>query len=165
MTSVFDVDIQESAAQLKELLSDQTLARQRDRVRALYVRQTGQAQTRRELAALLGCNESTIYRWFRTYQSEGMSGLLQVKTSPGKPSKLPPEALEKLRQRLKERSGFGSYGEIQQWLQQECDVKAAYATVHGIVRYKLQSKLKVARPVSTEADPEVQDTFKKNSVT
>ncbi|MDZ4872088.1 MAG: hypothetical protein CLLPBCKN_001476 [Chroococcidiopsis cubana SAG 39.79] len=32
MTSVFDVEIKESAAELKTLLSDQTLARQRDRV-------------------------------------------------------------------------------------------------------------------------------------
>ena len=165
MTSVFDVEIQESAAQLKELLSDQTLARFRERVRALYLRKTGQAQTRRELAKLLGCNESTIYRWFCTYQSEGMTGLLQIKTSPGKPSLLPPNVLEKLRQRLQERSGFGSYGEIKQWLQDKYDVQAAYATVHGIVRYKLQSKLKVPRPVSIEADPQVQETFKKNSRT
>lgn len=165
MTSVFDVEIQESAAQLKALLSDQTLARQRDRVRALYLRKTGQALSRRELAALLGCNESTIYRWFCTYQSEGISGLLQIKTSPGKPSLLPPDVLEGLRQRLQERSGFGSYAEIQQWLQQKYNVKAAYATVHGIVRYKLQSKLKAPRPMSIEADPQVQETFKKNSVT
>lgn len=165
MTSVFDVEIIESAENLKALLSDQTRARQRDRVRALYLRKTGRVQTRRELAGLLGCKESTIYRWFCTYQREGLEGLLQIKTSPGKPSLLPPDVLEKLRQRLTEREGFRSYGEIQQWLQQECNVQAAYATVHGIVRYKLQSKLKVPRPVSIEADPQVQDTFKKNSLT
>lgn len=165
MTSVFDVEIQESAAQLKELLSNQTVARFRDRVRALYLRKTGQAQTRRELAKLLGCDESTIYRWFCTYQREGMSGLLQIKTSPGKPSLLPPLVLERLQQRLQERSGFSSYGEIQEWLLIECDVQAAYATVHGIVRYKLQSKLKAPRPVSIQADSQVQDTFKKNSLT
>ncbi|MDZ4872089.1 MAG: hypothetical protein CLLPBCKN_001477 [Chroococcidiopsis cubana SAG 39.79] len=71
--------------------------------------------------------------------------------------------LEQLRQRLSERTGFNSYGEIQQWLQQEYDVQAAYATVHGIVRYKLQSKLKVPRPASIEADPQLQDTFKKTA--
>lgn len=163
MTSVFDIDIIESAAQLKDLLSDQTLARFRDRVRALYLRKTGIAQTRRELAALLGCNESTIYRWFCTYRRHGLSGLLEMKTSPGKPSKLSPDVLERLRVRLSERSGFRSYGEIQQWLAQEFNVQAAYATVHGIVRYKLHSKLKQPRPVSIEADPQVQDTFKKNS--
>jgi putative transposase len=161
MTSVFDVEIVESADQLKALLSCQSSARQRDRVRALYLRQTAQAQTRRQLAAMLGCNESTVYRWFRTYQSQGISGLLQLKTSSGRPPRLSDEVLEGLRVRLAERKGFRSYGEIQQWLAQKYDVQAAYATVHGIVRYKLKSKLKVPRPLSIETEPQVQDTFKK----
>lgn len=165
MTSVFQVDIQESGEELKELMSQQMNARLRDRVRAIYLCKTGQVQTRRELATLLGCNESTLYRWFCRYQSQGLTGLLQVKTSPGKPSKLPVDVLERLRQRLQERDGFHSYGEIQTWLADEHNVQAAYQTVHGIVRYKLQSKLKVPRPVSTEANPEVQATFKKNSLT
>lgn len=164
MTNVFHVEIQESEEELKELMSGQRLARLRDRVRALYLCKSGQVQTRRELAALLGCNESTLYRWFCLYQSEGLTGLLQVKTSPGKPSKLPPDVLEGLRTRLGERDGFESYGAIQTWLAQEYNVQAAYATVHGIVRYKLQSKLKAPRPISIEADPEVQATFKKNSL-
>jgi transposase len=162
MTSIFDIEIRESAEELKKLLSSQTNARIRDRVRALYLRQTGQVQTRRELAKLLGCNESTIYRWFCTYRSEGLAGLLLISTPPGKPSKLPKQALEGLRLRLQERQGFQSYGEIQQWLAQQYGVKAAYTTVHGIVRYKLKSKLKAPRPFSIEADPQLQDTFKKN---
>lgn len=117
-----------------------------------------------ELAIIMGCNESTLYRWFCRYQSGGLTRLLQVKTSPGKPSKLAPDVLEGLRQRLQP-DGFHSYGEIQNWLEKEYNVQAAYQTVHGIVRYKLQSKLKVPRPISTEANPELQATFKKNSLT
>lgn len=111
---------------------------------------------------MLGCDESTIYRWFRTYQSLGMTGLLQLKTPPGKPSKLSPLVLERLRVRLQQRQGFSSYGEIQQWLATECNCDAAYQTGHGIVRYKLKSKLKVPRPLSVEADRQLQETFKKN---
>lgn len=162
MTSVFDVEIVESAEALKALLSNQSSARLRDRVRALYLCKTSQVQTRRELATLLGCNESTIYRWFCTYQKLGISGLLQLKTPPGKPSKLPPHVLEGLQTRLQERQGFRSYYEIQEWLATQYNIEAAYATVHGIVRYKLKSKLKASRPVSIEAAPQVQDTFKKN---
>jgi len=110
MTSVFHVDIRESGEEL-QLMSHQTNARLRDRVRALYLCKIGRVQTRRELATLLGYNESTLYRWFCCYQSEGLTGLLQVK-SPGKPSLLPPDVLEGLRQRLQERDGFHSYGEI-----------------------------------------------------
>jgi len=89
-----------------------------------------------------------------------LTGLLQVKTSPGKPSLLPPDVLEGLRQR---KSGTASTVTVRfmHWLAIEYNVQAAYQTVHGIVRYKLQSKLKLPRPVSTEANPDVQATFKK----
>lgn len=163
MTSVFDVEIIESAEELKTLLNTQANARLRDRVRALYLRKAGMVDNRRELAKLLGCNESTVYRWFCTYRSQGIAGLLEYKTSPGRPSRLSDEVREGLKVRLAERTGFRSYGEIQQWLAQKYDVQAAYATVHGIVRYKLKSKLKAPRPASIEAQEQVQDNFKKNS--
>jgi transposase len=163
MTSVFDLEIHESVEELKALLSNQSTARLRDRVRALYLRKTAQVQTRRELAALLGCDESTIYRWFCTYQSRGMSGLLQLSPSSGRPSKVTADVLESLKERLAQRQGFRSYGEIQQWLAQHHQVQAAYQTIHGIVRYKLKAKLKVPRPVSIEADEALQQTFKKTA--
>jgi len=59
--------------------------------------------------------------------------------------------------------GFNSYSQIQEWLSQECQVAVAYKTVHKIVRYKLKAKLKVPRPRSVNAKPEVQEAFKKNS--
>jgi len=132
-------------------------------VRALYLCKIGRVQTRRELAALLGYNESTLYRWFCCYQSEGLTGLLQVKTSPGKPSLLP-DVLEGLRQRLQEQGTASTVTEIHALVGYWYNVQAAYQTVHGIVRYKLQSKLKLPRPVSTEANPDVQATFKKTDL-
>ncbi|PSO75822.1 MAG: hypothetical protein BRC51_10275 [Cyanobacteria bacterium SW_12_48_29] len=49
--------------------------------------------SRRELAALLGCGESTLYRWLKTYSRQGLSGLLKVTTSPSRPPQLTREAL------------------------------------------------------------------------
>ncbi len=71
-------------------------------------------------------------------------------------------ALEQLKQRLAQPQGFNSYGQIQQWLEAECGV-VAYRTVHQTVRYKLNAKLKVPRPRSKNAKPEVQLALKKNS--
>lgn len=164
MTSIFNIEIKESIDELKQLLSQQTSARYRDRIRALYLRQSGQVTSRHQLAEVLGCAESTLYRWFATYQCLGLSGLLKEKTSPGRPTTLTPQTLDCLRQHLSQPQGFSSYGEVQQWLQQQHQVQAAYSTVHGIVRYKLQSKLKAPRPRSLEADRQVQTTLKKNSL-
>src|SRR5215213_2665826 len=41
--------------------------------------------------------------------------------------------------------GFGSYGEIQQYLAHDHKLSLAYSTVHALVRYKLQAKLKAPR--------------------
>jgi hypothetical protein len=68
MTTVFNVDVAESPQQLQQLIRKHCHARDRDRLRALYLRKTGQVRSRRELAHLLNCNESTLYRWFRLYQ-------------------------------------------------------------------------------------------------
>lgn len=114
------------------------------------------------MAAMLGCAESTIYRWFKKYQKQGIEGLLAVKTSPGRPQTIRGQALADLKKLLKTRTGFGSYGEIQSWLAEEYQLETAYSTVHATVRYRLQAKLKASRPRSSEADPQAQDKFKKN---
>jgi hypothetical protein len=70
--------------------------------------------------------------------------------------------MNQFRERLSQPQGFNSYGQIQEWLTQKCQVVVAYKTVHKIVPYKLNAKLKVPRPRSAKAKPEVQATLKKN---
>ena len=54
--------------------------------------------------------------------------------------------MERLKERLAEPGGFGSYTEIQQWLAEEQGIELPYSTVHGIVRYELGAKPKAPRP-------------------
>ncbi|MEH1903237.1 MAG: winged helix-turn-helix domain-containing protein [Nostoc sp.] len=88
--------------------------------------------------------------------------MLEVKTPPGKSGLIPAKVMDKLTQRLRQPEGFKSYSQIQEWLTQEHQIVAAYKTIHKIVRYKLNAKLKVPRPRSAKAKPEVQEAFKKN---
>ena len=147
MASVYNVEVKESDEELKELLRTQSKASKRDRLRALYLQRTGKVQSRRQLAEMLGCAESTIYRWFKKYQKQGLEGLLAVKTSPGRPAKISGEALRDLNKQLKTRTGFGSYGEIQEWLAEQHQLETAYSTVHATVRYRLQ--VRNALPLSS----------------
>ena len=87
--------------------------------------------------------------------------MLEVKTASGRAPKIQGPALERLKQRLAEPEGFRSYGAVQQWLADACEVEAAYKTLHQTVGYKLNSKLKVPRPRSHKADEQAQQRHKK----
>lgn len=87
--------------------------------------------------------------------------MLEVKTSPGKSWEIDGQMLERLQERLQQPEGFKSYGQIQQWLEQEFGFQVKYKTVYKTVRYRLKAKLKVPRPHSIEQDEQSVELFKK----
>lgn len=58
--------------------------------------------------------------------------------------------------------GFRSYKEVKVWLFEEQGLEMPYSTVHRMVRYELDAKLKVARPTSIERDEAAVAEFQKN---
>jgi transposase len=66
-----------------------------------------------------------------------------------------------LEEKLQCPQGFSSYGEILEWLKQEFHVEVKYKTVYRVVRYQLQAKLKIPRPVSKQQDEQAVSLFKK----
>ena len=165
MANQFKVAVEQTTEELQHRHRRATTAHTKERLQMLYSIKTGAVSTRSELAQRIQRDESTIFRWLKRYKQGGIKALLSVKTAPGKVSLITPEALQKLEQRLAQPEGFHSYGQIQRWLEAECGVVVAYRTVHQLVRYKLNAKLKVPRPRSKNALPEVQAAFKKNSKT
>jgi transposase len=161
----FQVEVNESEEELKHRLRYTGTAASKERLQMLYWIKTNAIATRAELSQRLERDVSTVYRWLKRYQQGGIEALLEVKTPPGKSALIPENVMNKLLERLSQPQGFKSYGQIQQWLNQECQVVVAYKTVHKIVRYKLNAKLKVPRPRSAKAVPEVQEAFKKNCQT
>ncbi len=162
MGNSFRVEVGESHEELQHRLRHALTATSKERLQMLYWLKTKAIATRKELSQRLGRDESTVYRWLKRYHKGGIEALLEVKTPPGKSSLIPAEVMDQLKERLKQPQGFKSYSQIQQWLNQECQVVVAYKTVHKIVRYQLNAKLKVPRPHSAKAKPQVQDLFKKN---
>lgn len=155
------IEISESEDTLKRLLRHQLSGRRKERVQALYWLKSSQVSTRMELASLTGRGESTVYRWLKLYKAGGLQAMLDIPTSPGKPPMIGGEALEKLKARLSEPRGFESYGAIQQWLLDECELDVPYKTVHQTVHYRLKAKLKVPRPRSRQTDEVTQEAYKK----
>lgn len=140
--------ITESLDQLQSQLRATRDRAHRERLRALILLQSQQADSRREVADRLERHRNTIGRWFQTYQDGGLDALLERKPigrPPGQ-STLPPPVVEALTRALDSETGFASYGAVQRWLHDEFGLEIPYPTVYKLVRYDLKAKLKRPRP-------------------
>jgi transposase len=153
MVGVCRVKITESAEELKELMHHQPRTWSKERVQMLYLLQSGQAESVTHAAALLGRGRITLQRWLAAYAEGGMVRLLVKHSPPGRGCQIPAAAQAALVERLATPLGFGSYGEIQDWLKTDYQHEMSYKGVHKHVRYGLGAKPKRPRPVSTAQDP------------
>lgn len=163
MSGRLKLEIAESLEELKTLMLQQKTAAGRERLQLLYLLKSEPTRTVVEWVPLVGRDRTTLQRWLAKYRQGGLSRLLAPRTGQGRKQGIPPEAQAKLRQYLEQAQGFSSYGEIQQWLKQECGVSVGYHVVHAHVRYRLQAKPKVARPCSVQQSPQAAQQFQKNS--
>lgn len=156
------IKITETSNELSLMLTRLKTARNLPRIQMLYWLKTGQVSTRKELVKLTGHHEATITRWLNLYRQGGIKQLLEIKKAPGKSALISGKPLEALKENLSEPTGFRSYGEVKDWLEENYGVKAAYQTVHKTVKYKLGGKLKTPRPSHLKKDEQAEEHFKKN---
>ncbi|TBR56920.1 transposase [Westiellopsis prolifica IICB1] len=161
MARPFNVEISESTEYLSKSLKKARTAYEKERLLLLWWLKTGQVSQHQELSQRLGRDGSTVTRWLQRYRQGGLEKLLEVKTSPGAIAKIQGEVLQSLVEKLQCPQGFNSYGEIVEWLKHEWNVEVKYKTVYRVVRYQLQAKLKIPRPVSKQQDEKAVNLFKK----
>jgi DNA-binding transcriptional ArsR family regulator len=79
--------IREDTATLKQLLQREHDGRKKPRLQMLYWLASGQAQTRRAVAQLLGVHRHTIGHWLALYDAGGLDALraLYVTAQPPTP--------------------------------------------------------------------------------
>lgn len=161
MVGISKIEIQESSEQLKTLMHLQTSAMAKERLQVLYLLRSLQAKDITEAARLVGRDRTTVQRWMQKYKSGGIEKLIAERTGQGRKRSISSQVSSALEEELAKREGFKSYGEIQDWLQQEHNLRVRYGTVHLHVRYRLGAKLKQPRPVSLKQDEQAVFLFKK----
>ncbi len=148
-------NITEDLATLQERLRSERDPQLKPRLHLLVLLKSGHVTTRRHAAAHLAVHRNTVTTWLHAYRRGGLSGLLTAK-APGAPAgqkSLPAAVFAQLQARLATPTGFTSYLEVQRWLYDEFGLTLPYQTVHGIVRYQLQAKLKRPRPNHAKKTP------------
>jgi transposase len=93
---------------LKPRVPREPAGRKKPRLHMLDVLARGPAQTRREVAQLLGVHRHTIGRWLALYDAGGLAALLDVYLPAGKPLSLPPEGLATMAPALRQPAGLAS---------------------------------------------------------
>ena len=71
MAGIYKLEIQESEADLKQLLREQKVAFAKERVQLLYLLKTRQAKTVQQAAKMVGRNRVTVQEWLQRYRQGG----------------------------------------------------------------------------------------------
>jgi transposase len=124
-------------------------AEQKQRLHLLVLIGEGRVKSRCEAAEYLAVHRNSVGRWLNCYEREGLEALLRVRAggAPAEQRTLSAAAFAALQARLREPEGFGSYGEVRQWLAEEWGEAIAYQAVHRLVHRRLNAKLKRPRPL------------------
>ena len=143
-------EIRESVEELKEQLRQETRARRKQRLQALYLLKSDQAKSRTQVGELLGVSRRTVGEWLERYEQGGLEKLLRLDTHSNRAYSLSEEQDARLRQKLSEPEGFKSYTAAHAWVNETFGLDLDYKAVHQIVRYRHRAKLKVARKSHTK---------------
>ena len=118
-----------------------------------------------EIAALMGESLSTVERWIRRYNAEGIEGLAD-RARPGKPPTLPRDQEQAFCDRLEagptETDGVSVFRgwNIQQILEAEFGATYSLDGIYALL-HRLGYSWLCPRPVHEHADHEAQEAFKK----
>lgn len=127
----------------------------------ILLKQKG-ALSKDSLALMTGASSKSIQTWRTKYRNDGIKALLEETRGGKKEAAITDKVHQQLNKRLSNpRTGFRSFIEIQQWLQQEFDIVMNYHAVNKYVKRKFGARLKVSRKSHVQKSPAAEAVFKK----
>jgi len=161
MAGVTSIEVKESLDELTQQLCQVKTSSAKERLQVLYWLKQDNAPSISAIAKAVGKHRNTVQRWLGMYRDGGMESMLEIKKSPGGVRVIPKWAENALAKRLQDSNhGFQSYYAVQHWLAAILGIEAEYHAVYQMTRYRLKSKLKIARPQNCQQDSEQREAFK-----
>jgi transposase len=154
--AVIEESVDALAALERELRGQPT----QPRVTMLRLLKHGDARSLVAVAPLIGYGERTVNRWWKLYQTEGLTRLLEQRPRPGKPSQVSAEAWKALEAAMT-RGEIATLADAQRFLQTEHGI--TYASLHGVwwLLRRRKVRLKTGRRRHRQADAEAQTEYKR----
>ena len=92
VSGVVKIEIKETVDELRQLLQSTETKEVKERVQVLYWLKSGQVQTTKAIANLIGKHRVTVSRWLSSYKAQGINALLTKGKSSGRKKKLNPDS-------------------------------------------------------------------------
>jgi transposase len=152
--------IVESESRLLELEKELRGKRTAVRVIVLRLLKSGQVTSLVAVAPVVGYSSRQLQNWWASYRAGGIEALLEMKHSPGKKSRLTPEAYAGLETQMKA-GAIATLKDARSYLSREWGI--VYPSLNGVWLQlrKRRAKLKTGRRRHRKADIEAQEAFKK----
>lgn len=164
MAKTINITVKESEAQLKHLLRIQKSPRQQSRVKALLLIKQGKVRYPAEIAQKVKYSRRAVYDWLTSYSKYGIEAYLTVASRGKRDEKLAMDEKEAIASKLYDpATDITSYVELMHWVNQEFGKEIPYHVVYKFCRFKLKSKLKIARKSHHKKDEQAVEAFKKTT--
>src|SRR4028118_936685 len=115
--------IEATTTELKIIRAGQQTVTNRQKAQALYLLKSGSSQSITDVAELLGVHRITVQRWLKQYSNGGLSELLKLRRSTGRPRVIPQEVISGILTKSSEETcEFKSYKEMARWVEDNYQV-------------------------------------------
>jgi transposase len=123
--------IEATVSELKIIMQRQRTISNRQKVQALYLLKSGSSQSITDVAEVLGVHRVTVQRWLKQYNAGGLSSLLKIRQSTGRPGVIPTAVIAEISKKISEEScEFKSYKQIVTWVEDNYQLSVKYQTLH-----------------------------------
>jgi hypothetical protein len=162
MASKIKITVTEELLELKRLFHKHPV-HLHCRIQMLYLLKSGFSDSTKLLSQQLLVGSRAIQRWKNDYLSGGINKLLKYEKGKHKSNGIITPAISALmNEKLSSpTSGFTSYIDLQQWVQENHLPTVTYRVVHHHATVKLNASLKVARKSHIRKDLAAVENFKK----
>ena len=157
-----EITIEENEEELKKMYLREKRGKLKERIHAVYLLKKGDCKNIKDLIGKIPRDRKTVSGWIKKYKTGGMVQLLKIKSPPGRKSVLSDDVMMKLKEKLSDPEGYGSYNEIHKEFENESGKKINKKTLYHICHYKLNAVSKVPRPYNPKQNKENIRIFKEN---
>ena len=158
------IEIKEGLEDLKHRLKSAKTHQSVIRIQCIVFLKEKRFKNRTSIADTLGVSLSSIDRWIKIYQSQGIEQLLKMTSGGKRREVITKEIHEKLSEKLQDAyNPLLGFHDAVKWVEDNFNLQVKYTTLYSYIRKNFGGKLKVPRKSHYKNNTQAVEDFKKNT--